>query len=221
MLSESLNRAVDSRRQNLPYIRQCLEYSTPASFSSVGYHYWNILGSVCKHQDEYEDAEKLYRYAIEDLDRRAALENEKETVLHIASMSIARGKSAEAEEMSRLVLEQTKERDLRLLSRINIASACRSQSRFHEAKQYLKDALYQREAMFGPNNLRTLRLVDDSATMYRERGRCARAEMLLRRELLSSEALVGTDHPETVMAQGKLALVCEEQGKYEEAEALL
>ena len=209
-------------RQILPHIRQCLEYLTPASFSSVGYHYWNILASVCKHQDEYEDAEKLYRYAKEDLDEKPALENERETVLlHIASMSMARGKSAEAEEMSRLVLEQTKERDLRLLSRINIASACKSQSRFHEAEQYLKDALCQCEDMFGPNNLRTLRLVDNLATLYRERGRYARAEMLLRRELLSSEALVGTDHPETVMAQGKLALVCKEQGKYEEAETLL
>lgn len=209
-------------RQILPHIRHCLDYLLPISVSSVGYRYWSILGSVCKHQAKNEDAENLYRYAIQDLDGKPTLGNEKEmALLQIASIFIASGKVSEAEKMSRLVLDQTDERDLRLLSRINLASACKFQSRFHEAEQYMKDALYQCEDIFGPNNLRTLRLVDNLATMYRERGRYERAEMLLRRELLSFEALVGMDHPETVMVQGKLALVCEEQGKYEEAEALL
>ena len=209
-------------RQILPHIRHCLDYLLPVSVSPVGYRYWSILGSVCKHQDQNEVAENLYRYAIQDLDGKPALESEKEMAfLQIASIFIASGKVSEAEKMSRLVLDRTGERNLRLLSRINLAFACKFQSRFHEAEQYMKDAIYQCEDIFGPNNLRTLRLVDDLATMYRERGRYARAEMLLRRELLSSEALVGTDHPETVMAQGKLASVFEEQGKYEEAEALL
>ena len=209
-------------RHILPHIRHCLDYVAPASVSSVGYHYWCILGSVCKHQDEHEDAEKLYRYAKEDLDGKPALENEKAMVLlQIASIFIASGKVSEAEKMSRLVLDRTGERDLRLLSRINLASACKFQSRFYEAEQYLKDALYQCEDIFGPNNLRTLRLMDNLATMYQEQGKYENAEWLLRRELLSFEAHVGSDHPETRMTEVKLASVCEEQGKCEEAEALL
>ena len=84
-------------RQILPHIRHCLDYLRPASVSSVGYHYWSTLGSVCKHQDQHEDAEKLYGYAKEDLDGKAALENEKAMVLlQLASISIARGKYSEA-----------------------------------------------------------------------------------------------------------------------------
>ena len=209
-------------RQILPHIRQCLNYLAPASVSSVGYHYWSVLGSVCKHQDEYEDAEKLYKYAKEDLDGKPALENEKAMVLlQISSTSIARGKSAEAEGMSRHVLDRTVESDLRLLARINLASACKFQSRFHEAEQYLKDALYQCEDIFGPGNLRTLRLVDQLATMYQEHGVYEKAEWLLRREVLSFEAHVGSDLPERRMAEVKLVSVWVEQGKYEEGGALV
>ncbi len=209
-------------RQILPHIRHCLDYLLPASVSSVGHHYWSILGAVCKHQGKYEDAEKLYGYAKEDLDGKRALENEKAMVLlQIASIFIKRGKVSEAEEMSRLVLDQTGKRDLRLFSLINLASVCRFQSQFHEAEQYLKEALDQCEDIFGHNNLWTLRLVDSLATMYREQGKHERAEMLLWRELLAFEARVGSDHPETMMARGKLALLCEKQGEYEEAEALV
>ena len=209
-------------RQILPHIRHCLNYLLPATVSSVGHHYWCILGSVCKHQGEYEDAEMLYRYAKEARDGKPALEDDKAMVLlQLASISIARGKISEAEEMSRLVLDQTGKRDLRLLYLINLASVCGFQSRFHEVEQYLKEALAQCEDMFGPNDIRTLRLVDHLATMYQEQGQYERAEFLLRRELLSFEARMGSDHPESIMAQGQLALLCEEQCKYEETEALL
>lgn len=209
-------------RQILPHIRQCLDYLAPVSVSSVGYRYWSVLGSVCKHQDEYDDAERLYKYAKEDLDGKPALEYEKALVLlQIASTSIARGKSAEAEEMTRHVLDRTVESDLRLLSRIRLASVCEFQSRFYEAEQYLKNALYQCEDIFGPGNLRTLRLVDQLAAMYQEHGKYEKAEWLLRREVLSFEAHVGLDRPERSMAECKLASVCVLQGKYEEGEALL
>ena len=69
-------------RQILPHIKHCLDYVLPASVSSMEYHYWSILGSVCKNQDKHEDAEKLYRYAKEDLDGKPALEREKTMVLH-------------------------------------------------------------------------------------------------------------------------------------------
>lgn len=209
-------------RQILPHIRHCLDYLLPASVSSVGYQYWSVLGSVCKHQEQHEDAEKLYGYAKEDLDRKAGLRNEKAIVLlQLASISIARRKISEAEKMSRLVLEQTGKRDLRLLSLINLAIVYGFQSRFDEMEQYLKEALDQCEDIFGPNDVRTLSLVDDLGTMYREQGRYEKAEFLLRRELLSFEARVGSDHPETMIAQAQLALLCEEQCKYEETEALL
>ena len=221
------NRGPESRRrlferQITPHIRHCLDYLLPASINSVGYHYWTILGSVCKHQDQHEDAEKLYSYAKEDLDGKPALENEKAMVLlQLASISIARGKTSEAEEISRLMLEKTGKRDLRLLFLINLATVSGAQSRFDEKEQYLKEALYQCEDMFGPNDIRTLSLVDDLATMYREQRQYEKAEFLLGRELLAFEARVGSDHPATVMVQTQLALLCEEQGKYEETEALL
>ncbi len=209
-------------RQILPHIRHCLDYLMPASVSSVGYHYWSILGSVCKHQDQHEDAEKLYGYAKEDLDGKPALENEKAMVLlQLASISIAREKISEAEGLSRQVLEQTEKMDLRLLSLINLASVYEFQGQFQEAEQYLKEALDQCEHIFGPNGVRTSRLVDHLATMYQKQGQYERAEFLLRRELLSFEAHVGSDHPETMMVQGKLALLCEEQCKYEETETFL
>ena len=193
-----------------------------ANVSSVGHHYFSTLGSVCKHQGIYEDAEKLYRYAKEDLDGKPALENEKAVVLlQIASIFIARGKVSEAEEMSRLVLDHTEKADLRLFSFMSLAYVCGSRNQPHKAEQYLKKALDQCEEIFGLNNFRTLKLVGKLATMYRERGQHERAEMLSRRELLSFEARVGSDHPETMMARGRLALLCEKQGKYEEAEALV
>lgn len=209
-------------RQILPHIKHCLVYLLPTSVSSVGYHYWSILGSVCKHQNKHEDAEKLYRYAKEDLDGKPALEREKAMVLlQLASISIARGKISEAEESSRQVLEQTEKMDLRLLSLINLASVYEFRGQFQEAEQYLKEALDQCENIFGPNGVRTLRLVDHLATMYHKQGQYERAEFLLRRELLSFDAHVGSDHPETMMVQGKLALLCEEQSKYDDTEAFL
>ena len=33
-------------KQILPHIRQCLDYLAPASVSSVGYHYWSVLGCL-------------------------------------------------------------------------------------------------------------------------------------------------------------------------------
>ena len=65
-------------RQLLPHIRHCLDYVLPVNVSSVGYRYWSILGSVCKQQEENAVAENLYRYTIQDLDGKPALESEKE-----------------------------------------------------------------------------------------------------------------------------------------------
>ena len=209
-------------RQILQHIKHCLDYLLPTSVSSVGYHYWSILGSICKRQGQLEDAERLYGYAKEDLDGTPTLENEKATVLlQLASISIARGKYSEAEEMSRLVLDQTGKRDQRVLSLINLATVYGFQSRSDEVEQYLKEALNQCEDIFGPNDFRTSSLVDDLATMYLEQRQGERADFVLWRELLAFRARLGLDHPETVMVQTQLAILCEEQGKYEETEDLL
>ena len=221
------NREPESRRrlferQITPHIRHCLDYLLPATVSSVAYHYWTILGSVCKHRGQHEDAEKLYGYAKEDLDGKSALENKKAMVLlQLASISIVRGKISEAGKFSRLVLDKTGKRDLRPLSLINLINLSGLQRRFDKLEQYLKEALYQCEEMFGPNDFRTLSLMDDLASMYREQRHDEKAEFLLRRELLAFEARVGSDHPETIVIQNQLALLCEKQGKYEETEALL
>ena len=209
-------------RQILQHIKHCLDYLLPTSVSSVGYHDWSILGSICKRQGQLEYAERLYGYAKEDLDGTPTLENEKATVLlQLASISIARGKYSEAEEMSRLVLDQTGKRDQRVLSLINLATVYGFQSRSDEVEQYLKEALNQCEDIFGPNDFRTLSLVDDLATMYLEQRQGERADFVLWRELLAFRARLGLDHPETVMVQTQLAILCEEQGKYEETEDLL
>ena len=209
-------------RQILPHIRHCLDCLLPASVKSVGYHYWTILGSVCKHQGQHEDAERLYGYAKEDLDGKPALENEKAMVLlQLASISIARRKVSEAEKISRLVLDGTAKRDLKLLSLINLVTISGLQGRFDKMEQYLKEALYQCEDIFGPNDFRTLSLMDDLASMYQEQHEDGRAEFLLGRELLAFEARVGSDHPQTIMVQNQLALLCDKKGKYEETEALL
>ena len=209
-------------RQILQHIRHCLDCLLPASVNSVGYHYWTILGSVCKHQHKHKDAEKVYRYAKKDLDGKPALENEKAMVLlQLASISIAREIFSEAEEILRVVLDQTGKRDLRLLSLINLATVYEGQERFDEVEQYLKEALDLCEDIFGPNDVRTLSLVHRLAFRYRQQRQYERADFLLGRELLSFEACVGSDHPETIMVQARLAVLCEEEGKYEETEALL
>ena len=67
--------------------------------------------------------------------------------------------------MSRLVLDQTGKRVLRMFSLINLATVYGSQSRSDEVEQHLKEALNQYEDIFGPNHVRTLSLVDDLAIM--------------------------------------------------------
>ena len=216
-------------RQILPHITESLRwavYIPHVGINPVGYYHWNILGSVCKHQGKYEDAEKLYRLANEHLSLEPGLEIKKaEVTLEIASVCAVQKKLDEAAQLSTLVLQQIKRisgsHNLEIRSLSILASVLSLQNRFAEAMQHYRSALAQSEDFYGFNHPQTLRLVRQLATKYREYDQVEKTEMLLRRELLSLEEQVGIDQPLTMTIQRELTAVYQDQGKYEEAEILL
>lgn len=91
---------------------------------------------------------------------------------------------------------------------------------YPEAQKQLERALELSLGALGPDNPRTLLIMQDLVWLDRDEGKYTEAEALGKQTLDKKRRVLGPENPETLAAMGELATVYWAEGKYARAEAL-
>ena len=102
-----------------------------------------------------------------------------------------------------------------------LARLLHRKGRYDEAERLYREALRQRQALYGGDDLSVAASLSGLGLLLRYKGAYDEAEPLLRRGLAISRNLLGPEHPDVTSAVGNLALLLRNRGAYDEAEALL
>jgi tetratricopeptide (TPR) repeat protein len=188
----------------------------------------NSLAGLCSIQGRYEEAEALYRRALEIGERTLGPEhsNTATALNDLAGLYSDQGRYREAEPLYRRALE-IRERTLgpehpdTAAALNNLAGLYRIQGPYEEAEALYRRTLEIWEKALGPEHSNTATALQDLARLYVDQGRYEEAETLYRRVLEVRERTLGPEHPDTAAALDDLAQLYRHQGRYEEAEALL
>lgn len=186
----------------------------------------NMLALVLKELDEFEEAERIHRQALE-LSRRVLGETHPltlEIMNHLALVAKRQGKNAEAETFFRQTWEARKkllgERHPDTMSCLgNLALTLDAQGKFAQAEELHRLVLAAQKDTLGPNDHRTLLSMNMLGISLRSHGKYAEAEEIHREALPILERVFGEDHPKTMNCLNNLGVVLASQGKLEEAEA--
>jgi tetratricopeptide (TPR) repeat protein len=187
----------------------------------------NNLAVVLAAEAKYEEAEPLYKQALE-IDEKA-LGRENPTVAtylnNLALLYYSQGKYAEAEPLYKRALAI----DEKLLgpSHPDVAAALgnlgllySSQGKYAEAEPLYKRALAIDEKTLGPEHPTVAIRLNTLAELYRVQGKYAEAEPLYKRALAIDEKALGPEHPTVATRLNNLAVLYSSQGNYAEAEPL-
>jgi tetratricopeptide (TPR) repeat protein len=186
-----------------------------------------LFASLYWSQGRYEEAERLYRRALEGWEEMLGPKHLDTlgAVYNLARVYWSQGRYEEAERLYQRALEGWEEtlgpkhpETLRTVQ--NLAIVYWSQGRYEEAERLYRRALDRWEEMLGPKHPDTLGTVEGLAGVYRGQGRYKEAERLYRRSLEGREEALGPKHPDTLRTVEGLAGVYRSQGRYEEAEGL-
>jgi serine/threonine protein kinase len=91
---------------------------------------------------------------------------------------------------------------------------------YPEAQKQLERALELSRGALGPDNPRTLLIMQDLVWLDQDEGKYIEAEALGKQTLDKKRRVLGPENPETLAAMGELATVYWAEGKYARAEAL-
>ena len=92
---------------------------------------------------------------------------------------------------------------------------------YARAQTLLERSVDIRRRVLGPENLDTLRAMNDLARTLDHEGHYAEAETLVRQTLGVQRRVLGTEHPDTVWSISNLGISLTREGRYAEAETLL
>eukprot|EP00435_Cladocopium_sp_Y103_P038773 s347_g10.t1 len=143
----------------------------------------------------------------------------------LTEVLVERGAFAEAESLTRRVLEATKRRcgpehRNTFIAMGNWASAAMSLGKFSKAEALYRRCLAGQRAQFGADHPDMLTSMTNLSALLQQQGWLDEAEELQRKALAGREAQLGAHHPHTLSSINTLAAVLGKQGKLEEAEAL-
>ena len=213
----------------LPHIIACLRWAEKILVPNtqlIRHQDWSILGHVCKINCRYDEAEKLFKLALED---KGLTENHgtdmAKILLDLGSVYEAQKHLTEAELLYRSALKLLKPWDetwtLEMDLLLSLAGVLTKRHGSSEAATIFDHVLAHSEEACGLNHPRTLYLVDVIAEKYEEIQEYENAEMLRRRELLYYEMHVGFYSPIIKNARLALAQICQKRGKYEAAAQII
>ncbi|ORY58756.1 P-loop containing nucleoside triphosphate hydrolase protein [Pseudomassariella vexata] len=189
---------------------------------------WTLLRNVGESKNilgKYEEAEKMYRQALE-LQEKVLGREHPDTIGSMNNLAIvlgSQGKYEEAEQRHRQTLELCekvlgREHPDTLGSMNNLALVLGSQGKYEEAEQRHRQTLELYEKVLGREHPDTLRSMNNLAFVLGSQGKYEEAEQRHRQTLELYEKVLGREHPDTLRSMNNLALVLGSQGKYEEAE---
>lgn len=153
----------------------------------------NNLAQIYQEQGKYEQAEPLFRRALDTLKQQPEQHSETDASA-IASL------------------------EANILN--NLATFYGNQGKYTEAESRHRQALDIRERTSGADVPATAESLNNLAALYYAQGKDAEAEPLFLRALAIREEKLGAKHPRTAQSLNNLALLYENQRKYEQAEPL-
>jgi CHAT domain-containing protein/tetratricopeptide (TPR) repeat protein len=209
---------------------QKLEAAVKARFGEKHANYARALinlARVYQSQDNYGEAEGLYRRAL-TITEKAAGENHPDVATalnNLANVYYRQRKYADAEGLHKRALT-IREKALGAShadvaqTLYNLAMVYAAQGKYAEAEGLHTRALAIQERVLGTDHPRVAQTRENLAAVYAAQGKYADAERLYKRTLAVKEKALGANHPDVVDTLNNLAMVYEAQGKYAEAEGL-
>lgn len=191
------------------------------------YMSFNNLARLRAAQGRWDEAEKLYRKALEFGEEAFGRKHEF-TLVSINGLAVvcqSTGKYREAEKLLDEALQMRKEilgleHELTLNSMNNMGLLYQELGRYKEALPLFNSVLKLRKKIMGPNQPATLVSMNNLASLYYEQGRYPEAESLFEETLQLRESILGKGHPDTITSISNLAGLYDAQGRYDEAESL-
>jgi tetratricopeptide (TPR) repeat protein len=184
----------------------------------------NNLGVLRKAEGRYDEAEALYRRALELLDRRDR--ESRATLAHnLGGIEHARGRFARAEPHARRSVElRSKLHGARhpavAADMVALAAVLDGRGRFTEASQLYRRALAVFRRRLGPRSLEVGLALAGLGAAEQQRGRFATARRAYLQALEIQEALLGGRHVDVAMTVNNLAVLERDDGHLDRAEAL-
>ena len=190
----------------------------------------NFLNNVANfHHDagRYEDAEPLYRHALEIRERVLGKEHPSTlaSVNNLATLLMRMGNYKDAEPLFRRALDVServrgKEHPGTLTIVNNLATLLYDKGNCKSSEPFSRRALEVSELVLGKEHPGTLTSMNNLAALLESKGDYERAETLDRRALEACEHVLGKEHPETLTSVSNLAVLLSRKGDYEGAETL-
>ena len=177
----------------------------------------NTLAGELNAQGKYDEAEPLYREALER--QRGTLGNQHQNTLK------AKGDLAAAEQLRRERLEAQREtlgnrHPRTLVSMINLGLLLKDKGDLAAAELLLREALEALRETLGNNHPDTHTAISNLGLLLMTKGDLAAAELLFREALVARRETLGNRHPDTLDSIQNLEVLLDEKGKYEEAAPL-
>jgi tetratricopeptide (TPR) repeat protein len=187
----------------------------------------NQAGSYIYGLGEYEEAEPLYKRALEIREKTLGEEhtNTVGSLNNLAGLYYAQGRYSDAEALlhrALKILDRTKgAHHLETAVALNnLAGLYCAQRRYDDAEPLLERALAVRKEKLGPDHTDTANSLNSLGLLYSAKGRYSEAEQVLQLAINSYRTVLGPEHPDTGNSLGSLAELYYRQKQYEKAEPL-
>ena len=168
----------------------------------------------------FDEAEALFRHAIEALEARLGKEHPDTlvAVINLGFLVSTLGRPDEAEVLLRRALEVQeaklgKQHPHTLATVSNLGLLLRDLGRFDEAEVLLRHAIKAQEAELGKEHVDTLLSVNNLGLLLQDLGRLDEAKVLLQRVLSAMEAELGKEYPDTLASVVNLGLLLRDLGR--------
>jgi tetratricopeptide (TPR) repeat protein len=187
----------------------------------------HMLGQLYRIHGRLEEAESMYRRALQGQEKTVGLEDRStlRTVNALGTVYRDQGQLERAEALYTRVL-WCKEKLLgpdhssTLAAVNNLGLLYVDLGRLDQAEALLTRALQGQEKTLGLNDISTLGTVNALGSLCKKQGQLERAGALYTRGLRGTEKILGPDHPSTLKTVHTLGAFFAYQGRVEQAEAL-
>ncbi|KAK9850852.1 hypothetical protein MYU51_011447 [Penicillium brevicompactum] len=187
----------------------------------------NSLGSLYTDQGRSQEAEALYKEALESEEKASGREAKStlDIVNNLGLLYANGGQQKDAEAMFQRALEGYEKvlgrEDISTLSVSNkLASLYTDQGRYKEAEVIFKGALEVYEKAWGKEHTSTLNAVNNLGTLYRSQGRLPEAETMYEQALEGYDNARGREHTSTLNIVNNLGSVYAAQSQLQRAEIM-
>lgn len=184
----------------------------------------NLLGILYKYMAKFDEAEELYRAALENLpDKESSLAA---ALYHnLGGLAHARGDFAAGEADARKAWEINsrllgEDDPTTLADAAAYAGVLDGLGRYEESEPIYRRVLEAFEKIYGPEHYEIVVNLNNLAAVRYARGEVAEAESLFRRALAIKEKTLGANHPDTALTANNLGVLLHSLGRKEEARAL-